>query len=228
VLRERIKEHLGDSLKRLTPTRLLVPAILAGVLDSPSAQAAAAGGTAAVGVGAKWLTSAGKFLPFSAMVGWFPFVFFLPGFLLGSWLGRLERRNFRDAQGFRADNHRRFQRSALWGIALGFLAFLVLFNLARSAGDSMVAITLGAVFLAALTLFGFRSLMIQRNPFQLAMFANCCVVTLCMLALGLEWLPWSFAMLPSVARAVPRSSWPSNGAPRGWITACFCALDRVC
>ena len=111
---------------------------------------------------------------------------------------------------------------------MGFLAFLVLFNLARSAGDSMVAITLGAVFLAALTLFGFRSLMIQRNPFQLAMFANCCVVTLCMLALGLEWLPWSFAMLPSVARAVPRSSWPSNGAPRGWITACFCALDRVC
>jgi RNA polymerase sigma-70 factor (ECF subfamily) len=199
VLRERIEEHLGDSLKRLTPTRLLVPAILAGVLDSPSAQAAAAGGTAAVGVGAKLLTSAGKFLPFSAMVAWFPFVFLLPGFLLGSWLGRLEHRNFRDAQGFRADNHRRFQRSLLWGIPLGFLAFLVLFNLARSAGGSMVAITSVAVFLAALTLVGSRSLMIQRNPFQLAMFANCCVVTLCMLALGLEWLPSSFAMLPSVA-----------------------------
>ena len=203
VLRERIEEHLGDSLKRLTPTRLLVPAILAGVLDSPSAQAAAAGGTAAVGVGAKWLTSAGKFLPFSAMVGWFPFVFFLPGFLLGSWLGRLERRNFRDAQGFRADNHRRFQRSALWGIPLGFLAFLVLFNLARSAGGPMVAITSVAVFFAALTLVGSRSLMIQRNPLQLAMFASCCVVTLCMLAVGLEWLPSRFAMLSSVASSAP-------------------------
>lgn len=199
VLRERIEEHLGDSLKRLTPTRLLVPAILAGVLDSPSAQAAAVGGTAAAGVGAKWLMSAGKFLPFSALVAWFPFIFFLPGFLLGSWLGRLERRNFRDAQGFRADNHRRFQRSALWGIALGFLPFLVLFNLTRSAGGSMVAIASVAVFFAALTLVGSRSLMIHRNPFQLAIFANCCVVTLSMLALGLEWLPSSFAMLPSVA-----------------------------
>lgn len=203
VLRERIEEHLGDSLKRLTPTRLLVPAILAGVLDSPSAQAAAAGGTAAVGVGAKWLTSAGKFLPFSAMVAWFPFVFLLPGFLLGSWLVRLERRNFRDAQGFRADNHRRFQRSALWGIPLGFLAFLVLFNLARSAGGPMVAITSVAVFFAALTLVGSRSLMIQRNPLQLAMFASCCVVTLCMLAVGLEWLPSRFAMLSSVASSAP-------------------------
>jgi hypothetical protein len=63
----------------------------------------------------------------------------------------------------------------------------------------MVAITSVAVFFAALTLVGSRSLMIQRNPLQLAMFASCCVVTLCMLAVGLEWLPSRFAMLPSVA-----------------------------
>jgi hypothetical protein len=63
----------------------------------------------------------------------------------------------------------------------------------------MVAITSVAVFFAALTLVGSRSLMIQRNPFQLAMFAYGCVITLGMLALGLEWLPSSFAMLPSVA-----------------------------
>jgi hypothetical protein len=137
------------------------------------------------------------------MVGWFPFVFLLPGLLLSTWMGRIERSNFREAQGFRASNHRRFQRSQVWGIPLGFLAFLVLFNLARSAGGPMIAITSVAVFLAALTLVGSRLLMIHRNPFQLAMFANCCVVTLCMLALGLEWLPSSFAMLPSVAFSAP-------------------------
>lgn len=199
VLRERIEEHLGDSLKTLTPTRLLVPAILGGVLDSPSAQAATAGGTAAVGVGAKWLTSAGKFLPFSALAGGFSFVFVLPGFVLGSWMGTIERSNFRDAQGFRASNHRRFQRSLLWGAPLVLLAILVLFNLTGSTGGLTVAILSVAVFFAALTLVGSRSLMIQRNPFQLSMFAYCCVVTLCMLALGLEWLPSSFGMLPSVA-----------------------------
>lgn len=199
LLRDRIEEHLGDSLKRLTPTRLLVPAILGGVLDSPSAQAATAGGTAAVGIGAKWLTSAGKLLPFSAMVGGLSFVFFLPGLLLGAWMGRFERSNFRDAQGFRADNHRRLQRSLLWGSPLVLLAFLVLFNLTGLAGGPKVGIISVAVLFAALTLVGSRSLMIQRNPFQLSMFTYCCVVTLCMLALGLEWLPSSFGMLPSVA-----------------------------
>jgi len=199
MLRERIEEHLGDSLKTLTPTRLLVPAILGGVLDSPSAQAATAGGAAAVGIGAKWLTSAGKFLPFSAMVGWFPFVFFLPGFLLGSWLGRLERRNFRDAQGFRASNHRRFQRSLLWGIPLVFLAILVLSNMARLVGGSAVATTVVGGFLAALMLGSSRLLRIQRNPFQLAIFANFCFVVLGMLALKLDWLPSRLSSLPIFA-----------------------------
>ncbi len=205
VLRERIEEHLGDSLKRLTPTRLLVPAILAGVLDSPSAQAAAAGGTAAVGVGAKWLTSAGKFLPFSAMVGWFPFVFFLPGFLLASWLGRLEHRNFRDAQGFRADNHRRFQRSALWGIALVFMSILVLHHFDGFAVSGAVEVLSVAAHLAAagslalMLLIASRLLMIQRNRFQLAMFASCWIVALGLIALWLRWLPSSLSFVPYLA-----------------------------
>ena len=205
VLRERIEEHLGDSLKRLTPTRLLVPAILAGVLDSPSAQAAAAGGTAAVGVGAKWLTSAGKFLPFSPMVGWFPFVFFLPGFLLGSWLGRLERRNFRDAQGFRADNHRRFQRSLLWGIALVFMSILVLHHFDGFAVTGAVEVLSVAAHLAAagslalMLLIASRLLMIQRNRFQLAMFASCWIVALGLIALWLRWLPSSLSFVPYLA-----------------------------
>jgi hypothetical protein len=52
TMRERLEEKLEGSLAQLRPARTLVPSIMAGVLASSSAKATA-GGTVAVGLGAK-------------------------------------------------------------------------------------------------------------------------------------------------------------------------------
>ena len=51
AIRERLEEKLAGSLTKLRPAKTLVPAVMAGVLASSSAKAAA-GGTIAAGVGA--------------------------------------------------------------------------------------------------------------------------------------------------------------------------------
>lgn len=108
VLRERLEEQLADSLRKLGPGKSTVPAVMGLVLLSTSAKAATAGGTISVGVGAKFLTTLGKVIPFSTLFPLFQLIASLPGLLLALWISRLEGRNFRDANGFRVQLHQKY------------------------------------------------------------------------------------------------------------------------
>jgi RNA polymerase sigma-70 factor (ECF subfamily) len=202
AMRERLEEKLEGSLAKLRPAKTLVPAVMAGVLASSSAKAATAGGTVAVGVGAKILSVVGKtflfswFLPLISLIGVLPSLGF-------AWLfGRMERRNFRDSAGFRPQLHRQFFRSFVWGFPLIVLVVAVLNHSTLAAwgikGSQLFAVCL----LLALTLISGRSLTICRNQFQVGMFAYVMINTVGISALALGWIPQGLAQLPLLVATI--------------------------
>ena len=118
VLREQLEAKLEGSLQKLRPSKTLVPAVMAAVLVSSSAKAATAGGTLAAGAGGKVLATLGKTFIFSWLVPLFSLIGALPGVGFAWWLGGVERRNYREPDGFRARMHRDFFRSFVWGYVL--------------------------------------------------------------------------------------------------------------
>ena len=106
ALRSRLEEQLSDSLRKLGPGRALVPAIMVGVLATSSAKAATAGGAVGIGAGTQFLAAVSKVIPFAALIPLLEVTTPLPGLLLISWIGRMERRNYREQDGFRARLHR--------------------------------------------------------------------------------------------------------------------------
>ncbi len=202
ALRERLEERLGDSLRKLGPAKTLVPAIMAGVLASSSAKAATVGGSLGLGVGAKLLVSAGKFLPLAALFPVLQVIGSLPGLLFASWVGRMERRNYREADGFRASLHRGYYRTFLWGFPLMMLLILVPIHLAQAAWGFQTMLWGLVSFLAILTFISARSLTINRNPFQVGMVIYSGVIIAGMLALALGWLPPMLSSLPMILATV--------------------------
>ena len=196
ALRERLEERLGESLEQLRPAKTLVPAIMAGVLASSSAKAATAGGTVAVGVGAKILSVMGKTFLFSWLVPLISLVAMLPSLGFAWFIGRMEQRNFREADGFRPQLHRQFFRSFIWGFPLVLVAFVIINHSALAAwgigGQQLFTVS----FLLVLTLISARSLTIARNPFQVSMFAYCVILAVGFSALALGWIPRNLSQLP--------------------------------
>jgi len=197
VLRERLEEQIGVSLEQLRPSRPVTPLVM-GVLLSSFTTKSATG----AGVGAKLLSLLGK----SGLVAWLvpfaPVVMVLPSLALTSWLGSVERRNYREADGFRARLHRGYYRSYLWGFPL-LIVLLVAFQLAprTGAGLSRLNLTVSCLGLV-LTLIAGRLLAIHRNQFQVVMFAYCVVITIGTLAVGLNWIPQRLGQLPSLTATV--------------------------
>ena len=195
AMREQLEEKLEGSLAKLRPTKTLVPAVMAGVLASSSAKAATAGGAVITGalakIGlAKWL------LPLGSL---FSFIIFLPNLLVGSLVVRLELKNFRDQDGFRA---RLFRASIKWRILLllGIAVFslLVIPAITRlvswgSLGlDGLHLFYLGiALFILMLLPFSLRQLAINRNPFFLANIPGALILGTGSLLIGLHLLPIS-------------------------------------
>lgn len=196
VLRERLEDQLADSLRKLGPAKPIVPAVMAAVLVSTSAQAATSGG--AVGVGAKLLASASKIIPLSALFPLIQVIGSLPGLFFALWISRLEQRNFRDASGFRARCHQKYYRSFLWGfpVLLVVVAVPIHFSQAAWGMPGMYVWTIS--FLVVMSGLSARSLAINRNPFQVGMVIYCGIVTLGTLVLAVGWIPASFSSLPMV------------------------------
>lgn len=124
AMRERLEEKLAGSLAKLRPAKSLVPAVMAAVLASSSAKATA-GGTVAVGVGAKIVSVLGKTFLLSWFVPLLSVIVNLSSLIVVSIIVRKERENFRDAEGFRPELHRRFFRSFIWGLRQSRCARLV-------------------------------------------------------------------------------------------------------
>lgn len=196
VLRQRLEEQLADSLRKLGPTKPIVPAVMAVVLVSTSAKAATTGG--AVGVGTKLLASASKVIPFSALFPLIQIIGSLPGLLFAMWVSRLEQRNFRDTKGFRVRLHQKYYRSFLWGFPVLLLLVLLPIHFTQAAWGIKGMYVWTISFLVVMTGLSARSLAINRNPFQVGMVIYCGVLTLGMLALVVGWIPVSLSSLPMV------------------------------
>ncbi len=202
VMRERLEEKLAGSLAQLRPAKTLVPAIMAGVLASSSAKAATAGGIGAVGVGAKILSVLGKTFLFSWFVPLFSLLVNLPSLAVVSVIGRKERENFRDAEGFRPELHCRFFRSFMWGFPVLLVVFFLLNQSVLAAWGIQAHQFALAGFSLMLVLISGRSLVIARNPYQLSMFAYCVIIAAGLSALALGWIPQHLASLPLLTATI--------------------------
>jgi RNA polymerase sigma factor (sigma-70 family) len=199
VLREQLEAKLEGSLAKLHPTKTLVPAVMAAILVSSSAKAAAAGGTVAIGAGAKILSALGKTLLLSWLVPFVSIIGTLPSLGFAWFVGRMERGNFRDTDGFRPQLHRQVFRSFLWGFPLLLMVMAVINHSAFATWGINGQQLFTVCFLLVVTLISARSLTISRNPFQIGMFAYCVIITVGISALALGWIPRSLSQLPLLA-----------------------------
>ncbi len=199
ALREQLEEKLAGSLEKLRPAKSLAPAVMAGLQVSSSAKAAAAGVAAGGGVGAKVLAVLGKTFVFSWLVPFFSVIGALPGVGFAWWVGRLERRNYRETDGFRARLHRDFYRSFFWGFPLLVVVIALLNHSAVAALGFGGMLFATAGFGLVMTLVAARSLAIHRNSFQIGMVVYCAVITIGILTLALGWLSPGLAQLPMLA-----------------------------
>jgi RNA polymerase sigma-70 factor (ECF subfamily) len=196
VLREQLEAKLEGSLAKLRPPKTLVPAVMAAILVSSSAKAATAGGTVAV---AKLLPALGKTFLLSWLVSLISIIGTLPGLGFAWFVGRVERGNFRDTDGFRPQLHRQFFRSFLWGFPLLLMVMAVINHSAFATWGINGQQLFTVCFLLVVTLISARSLTISRNPFQIGMFAYCVIITVGISALALGWIPRSLSQLPLLA-----------------------------
>jgi RNA polymerase sigma-70 factor, ECF subfamily len=202
LLREQLEVKLEASLRGLRPAKSLVPAVMAAVLVSSSAKAATAGGTLAAGVGAKVLSALGKTFIFSWLVPLIPLAGALPGAAFTSWVGRVERRNYREPDGFRAQMHRAYFRGAIWGTAILMVLVVVFAHYSSAAWGIKGWYLFLCALMVLLTLVSARSLTIARNRSQIGSFAYGAIITAGIVALSLGWLPQHLAQLPWLVATV--------------------------
>ncbi|HEX5400075.1 MAG TPA: RNA polymerase sigma factor, partial [Verrucomicrobiae bacterium] len=201
ALRERLEEKLEGSLANLRPAKTLVPSIMAAVLGSSSTKAAA-GGTVVVGVGAKIASVLGKTILFSWFFPLISLIITVPNILVMSVVGRMERKNYRDADGFRSKLHQRFFHSFIWGLPLASILFAAIAQCFWVVWGPNAVQYLCAGLLLALTPVSARYLTICRNQYQVGMFVVVLIYTIgcSILALGLfsprlAFLPWLTVLL---------------------------------
>jgi RNA polymerase sigma-70 factor (ECF subfamily) len=201
AMRERLEQKLERSLANLRPAKTLVPAVMAAVLVSSSAKAAA-GGTAAMGTGAKLLSALGSKFLFSWMAPVFSLVTLLPSLGFTWFVARMERRNYRDADGFRPQLHRKFYQSFLWGFPLLIVLMAVMNQSTLAAwGIKGSQLFLGC-FMLFVTLIGARFTFFFRTRRAVDSFVYCCIVTVGTIALAVGWLPSGLASLPILLATV--------------------------
>ncbi len=191
----------------------LTTVAIAGAMAANSVQAAPAGlattvvttaakgamATVGVGIGTKIISTFSKTLLFSWFVPLLSLIGTLPSLAFVSIVGRMERKNFRDPQGFRLQLHRLSFRSYIWGFPLVVVIVAIVNHSALAAwGISGQQLAL-VCFLLIITLISARSLTICRNQFQVGMFAYCVIILVGISARALGWIPQSLAQLPLLA-----------------------------
>ena len=181
ALREQLEEKLAGSLEELRPTRALVPAIMAAVLASSSAQAATTG-AAVAGVLA-------KFAPVKWAFPFFSLLAALPALLVSWLLVRADLKNFRDQKGFRA---RLFRTGMIRQVFFIVLMIVVIFSLVplvqRSYGLQGFYLVLAA-FAFGTTVMLCRGITINRSRFYVTTSLAGLFIGAGALLVGLELLP---------------------------------------
>ncbi len=184
ALRERLEQRLGDSLRKLGPAKTLVPAVMAGVLASSSAKAAAAGGAGATMVGALL-----KSAPLKIVFPFLSFIAFLPGLLMSWLVFRMELRNFRDQRGFRARLFRDLlHRQFLWMVLLFLTAILLFHWMSPVLGDRSVYLLIGGLGFVPALIAGRRTFLIRNRYFIAATAGGLVSMTGCIL-IGVGLIP---------------------------------------
>ncbi len=186
AMRERLEEKFADSLNKLRPAKTLVPAVMAGVLASPSAKLI--GG----GVGAKILY---YLLPLKFLFLFIWAIAILPNLVLGLVGMHLEQGNLRDPKGFRARMYGKSAKRVLWLLPLLlavplFISYFYLAVLSPSLGINSFYLCLAA-FLFSISLFSARQFTINRTRYHFTTFLSMLLMIPGWLAIGLGWLPVS-------------------------------------
>lgn len=187
ALRERLEGALEESLKKLGPRRALAPAIMAWLVAS-QAEVAAAG----IGSGSVFLkVGAGlaKVLPFHFIMTSIWCLSQIPGLLLAYWLGRLDQRNFRDPQGFRAQLHQEaLKRMLVMFPILMLIIFLGIHWLVQATGWEGYGRAFGLLFLFILAQQA-RLLVLNRSRFVVGQFLATLFMVLGWIGLGFLGFP---------------------------------------
>jgi hypothetical protein len=184
ALRERMEERLAESLEQLRPSRSLVPSVMGVVLSSSSVKL---GGSA--GFGATLATAMGKVLPYKFAALFTPVIWIIPGLGLGWWMNVLERRNYRDAQGFRVQLHRIYFKGLLFFMGLFLLLnYSVIHWVTGQFGLDALLRVLGVFSLVAA---GYASQLLWLNPsrYQKAVVGSQVANGVMMLLVGFHLLP---------------------------------------
>ncbi len=196
ALRERLEERLEGSLQKLRPAKSIVPAVMAAVLATSSAKAAT-GGTIAAGAGAKVLSALGKTSLLAWMLPFIGLVSMIPSVVIAIWFGRMERANYRDAEGFRARSSRDFFRSFAWGYPLMVLLMFILTYIAiRLLGLRNGPQTLAAAVTIPALVVSLRSLAVFRSPFHIGMLVYVAILGAGALGSLAGWIPISLTTVP--------------------------------
>ena len=191
ALRERLEEHLGESLEQIRPSRPLTPTVMGVVLSSSTTKTATG-----VGIGAKVLSVLGKTSLFWWLAPFIPIIGVLPWLAFADWVGGVERRNYREVDGFRARMHQGFYRSFIFGFPLVMVLMLVLGHLAQATFGINGMLLATSCFMLALTLKAVRLLSIHRNRFQVTQFTCCLIFTAGVIMQGIGW--HGLSSLPSM------------------------------
>lgn len=191
-----------EKLRRFFSKRgvILTTTAIAGAISANAVQAAPVGlgatvstaaakgvaGAAALGVCAKLVSMPGKLLCLPAAL--LPVIGSLPSLALMALIGRSERRNFRDVEGFRPRLHRGFFRSFVWGFPIVALAFAVLSQSVAAAWGYDVLQWSVAAFLLALTAISARSLVVSCNRHYFGMFVFGLILSVSAWCVALGWI----------------------------------------
>jgi RNA polymerase sigma factor (sigma-70 family) len=188
AMRERLEEKLEGSLANLRPSKTLAPAVMAGVLAFSTTKATAAG------VGGTVLGVLAKFTPLKFLFSFFAVVPFLPGIFLQWLVMRLELRNFREREGFRArlfrDNSRRFillfalMMLVIWTV----VPWLAMPMLLHGRNLNTIYLGLAGIIFIQSTIMA-RRLIIIRNRYFTGMVVTTFYFAACCVAAGLGWIP---------------------------------------
>ena len=185
ALREELETGLGESLGRLRPRHALAPGIMA-LLAAGRAEAAVAG----TGLAVKLAAVAGKVLPLGWLGGLAGLLGVVPGALLAWWVGRLEGRNFREPEGFRAQRQRAALREGLAWLPVVVLVIFALTWLGfQRHGLAVYCRAAGLVFLlwwGAVAGPAWR----VRNPYLMWQYFATGLLVLGFLGVGFAGLPW--------------------------------------
>ncbi|HOW64065.1 MAG TPA: RNA polymerase sigma factor [Candidatus Paceibacterota bacterium] len=192
ALRTRLESVLEESLKQLGPRRTLAPAIMA-LLVASRAEAAAAG-IGGGGVLLKVASGLAKIVPFQFLLVLFWCASQIPGLLLMLWLGRLDQRNYRDPQGFRARLYREgFNRMLVIFPVLTIAIWLMVHWLVQASGWEGYGRVLGLLFTGVLAQQA-RLLVINRTRFFVGQFVALVLMIIGWMGLGFLGFPsWAFS-----------------------------------